>query len=945
MVEGRLEPSVIEAVEAHVDICSDCRRLLAAVARTDEPRGVAEGEGGFVPGETAGRYLILHRVGAGGMGEVYAAWDPELDRKIALKVVTDVHSEEPGAQDRLLREAKAMAAISHPHVISVYDVGRLDARVYLAMEYMDGGTLRSWLRCSPRPRWPAVVRRFLDAGEGLVAAHEVGLIHRDFKPDNVLVGAGERVYVTDFGLARAAMPTEPALVLDERDTQTRTAGTFAYAAPEQLVGDPIATHVDQFGFCVALWEGLYGVLPFEGQTPEVRLDAIRVGPGRVPSDSAVPAAVRRVLARGLAFAPVDRYPTLSDLLADLRRAAAPRRGLVWVAAGVALVALSTGAWALGSGEPAECDDGRSTWEPAWGGAARDQLRGEFEATGSSYARSTFEHFERQIDDYAEAWAGAYRAACVVGREPAHRESARARQACLERHRAQAFDLLDAMRKPDRLRMQRAVPEALRLPPVQECERPSTSSGPDDPRLAELRAEVETLSRLRRLGRIDEARPRMEAALERATALEADGLRALLSMNLGFIDSDAARLDQAQARLVESSLLALRAARPELAIKAYVGLMAVDGDRGRPEWVSHWEAMAGALLPRLGEASRYHSDLANAQAYAKLREGDLYGARVAFEEAVALSEQTLGVDHLDTLESRSMLAFVYSQLGQLDEALAIQRSVLAKQIDILGQVHRDVAASMRDIGTTLEQMSRTDEALESYEQSVALFIQIYGERHPSVATTWGNMAIALVRRDASRARSLLERAREILREVYEPSHPKSWILSHHLGRALARMGEHAQARALWDELLQTMGDAAQTHALGPRIYLGLGRSLGQLGEYEAARAWLRRAADLAALLHGEGHVETMYPVVEEGLISILEGKPDLALLERVVAFDARTSLQSYGIRARFYLAQALVARGGDHPRALQLAMDAHASVVEHDPQLAKQIDAWLDVHRR
>jgi eukaryotic-like serine/threonine-protein kinase len=284
-------------------------------------------------GARLGRYLIIERVGSGAMGVVYGAYDPELDRKIALKLLkgSEVGREDAG-RARLLREAKAMARLAHPNVIAVHDVGIFDGQVFLAMEFLGGGTLKSWLGARPR-HWREVRDAFVSAARGLAAAHAAGLVHRDFKPENVLLDRDGRPRVVDFGLAReaAAGAQEGTDAVgfaataessgNHLETLTRTGtimGTPAYMAPEQIVGDATDERTDQFSFCVALYEALYGERPFHGESLLQLLHNVSEGDLEpVPENRAVPAWIRRAVLRGLKADPAQRWPSMAPLIAAL----------------------------------------------------------------------------------------------------------------------------------------------------------------------------------------------------------------------------------------------------------------------------------------------------------------------------------------------------------------------------------------------------------------------------------------------------------------------------------------------------------------------------------------------------------------------------------------------------------------------------------------------------
>ena len=226
----------------------------------------------LVPATRVDRFLILDKLGQGGMGTVYAAYDTLLDRKVAMKVVRPDRRTAVGGvppRERLLREAQAMARLRHPNVVAVLEVGELGDDVYLTLELIEGQTLKAWLRATRRP-WRAVVDAFVAAGRGLAAAHAAGLVHRDFKPDNVLIGKDGRIQVADFGVVSMSHgPREPT---SSRDAAAGDSGDFtfsglrvgtpAYMAPEQHAGAVVDARADQFSFCVALWEGVFGERPF-----------------------------------------------------------------------------------------------------------------------------------------------------------------------------------------------------------------------------------------------------------------------------------------------------------------------------------------------------------------------------------------------------------------------------------------------------------------------------------------------------------------------------------------------------------------------------------------------------------------------------------------------------------------------------------------------------------
>jgi serine/threonine protein kinase len=390
-VSGSMPQSSVTKVEKHLAGCRDCRELVAALAGADdidsnaathrhEREVLTESQAGRLPtlsiGDRVGRYLVLSTLGTGGMGQVFAAYDPQLDRKIALKVLrANLGANTKDARARLKREAQAIAQLNHPNVVAVYDVGTTTngEDVYIAMEFVEGDTLTTWLKRWPRT-WREILEVFHQAARGLMAAHSVGLLHRDFKPDNVLVGGDGRVRVTDFGLARSLFgiddsgrgPTATAealkahadgspLLVDLTATGT-VLGTPRYMPPEQLLGPNIDARSDQFSFCVALYEALYGTHPLPGATSVAMLEEGKEA--LPPPDARLPATISRAVMRGLAKERTQRFPTLAALVTELTPAPerAPGRGFAIAVVGLIVIGVATAAVMASHGHDLVPDD-------------------------------------------------------------------------------------------------------------------------------------------------------------------------------------------------------------------------------------------------------------------------------------------------------------------------------------------------------------------------------------------------------------------------------------------------------------------------------------------------------------------------------------------------------------------------------------------------------------
>jgi serine/threonine protein kinase len=375
-VSGSLAATAISRVETHLAGCRDCRQLVAALAGDEADSNAATHKHEKIAedsqvakrpvlsiGDRVGRYLVLATLGSGGMGVVFTAYDPQLDRKVALKLLRanlGVNAKE--ARTRLKREAQAIAQLNHPNVVAVYDVGTTDGGdVYIAMEFVEGDTVSSWLKKWPRT-WREILDVFHQAGRGLMAAHSVGLLHRDFKPDNVLVGSDGRVRVTDFGLARSvflddstkgsisqataqakAHPDGSPLHVDLTATGT-VLGTPRYMPPEQLTGPTIDSRADQFSFCVALYEALYNTHPLKGSTSMSMLES---GEKAIPppESKGVPSQISRAVMRGLEQERQKRFPTMASLMNELTppQQRSPVKYIAMAAIGALLVTGATAA--------------------------------------------------------------------------------------------------------------------------------------------------------------------------------------------------------------------------------------------------------------------------------------------------------------------------------------------------------------------------------------------------------------------------------------------------------------------------------------------------------------------------------------------------------------------------------------------------------------------------
>ncbi len=420
--------------------------------------------------------MIIDRLGAGGMGVVYSAYDPELDRRIAVKLVSiEAGAEAQQGRDILLREAQAMARLSHPNVIAVHDVGTIGDGVFFAMERVDGGTLRQWL--AERRPWREMLAVFAQAGRGLAAAHAAGLVHRDFKPENVLMGKDGRARVTDFGVARALEKAILETVGNASASDNwlrpqvtrhgRVVGTPGYLAPEQFDG-PVTPQTDQFSFCVCLYEALVGQRPFSGATFSEYADEVRSKRVSFPPGADAPGFVREAVLRGLEKDPARRFPTMEGLLEALARDPRARR-LRLLATGLVLAALAVvvgRTLAVRAAEERACARLAARAQASWD-QRREPIGRAFAATGRPFAADAVRAVQSRLTAFSRTWGEARGAVCrkQAALPPALHVSA---GACLDQS-AQLMDETAALLgRADATMVQHAPQMVASLPPPRDC---------------------------------------------------------------------------------------------------------------------------------------------------------------------------------------------------------------------------------------------------------------------------------------------------------------------------------------------------------------------------------------------------------------------------------------------------------------------------------------------
>ena len=857
-------------------------------------------------GASVGRYVVLETLGTGGMGIVYAAFDPELDRKIALKLLRPGTRRDPElARARLLREAQTLAKLSHPSVITVHDVGTYEDQVFVAMEFVDGCDMGQWLREQPRGH-EELLPLLRMAGEGLAAAHAAGLVHRDFKPENVLVGRDGRVRVVDFGLARTADDEDAAASGAEEQTQAEpepeldsvdvsathrpsqrlteagaVMGTPRYMAPEQHRGTRADARSDQFSFCVALYEALYREHPFAGETVPQIAYSVLSGRIREPSRDAppVPAWLRRVVVRGLSVEPETRWPDMQTLLAALGGEPVRRTRLAMLG-GLGVVAVLASAWIYASDEGETCRGAERRLVGVWDDDVRTRLEQAFAAIERPYARDAFASTRDLLDAYASRWIGMHTEACraTAIRRERSQELLDRQMICLERRLKDVGALVSLLLHADEGVVEESVRAATRLPPLAQCddlealmaETPLT--GAQAERVAQIEDDLATARNLLHLARYDEGIRVARAAVEAARVVEHEASLARALLLLGRFLNQLAQTEEAEQAMLEAVWTADSAGDDLVRADAWKDLIWVVGVRQqRYAEAALMPEHATRALRRAGGSPEIEAELHNNLGVLARRKGD----------------DDAAIEH-----HRKALSLRRAQ-GEPDDPR--------------------LADSLVNLANALGGKDRLDEADAAMAEAQQIIEHQYGPRHPRMASALHSHGVLAYRRaDYAGAVDLLRAATEIRRSALGPDHPEVAGSLHDLGEALLRLGAADQAIESFARSVEL-----RETALGPD-HLHLANSLAGLG---LALLELRRPAEAA-------------PALERALrIREDQGGDPLTLAETQFALaralaDAPASPQT----------------DPDRPLALaEAARDAYAASGKH-AATHQEIETWL-VHRR
>jgi tetratricopeptide (TPR) repeat protein/predicted Ser/Thr protein kinase len=828
--------STSPSLEHHLSLCAECRELVSELSRAEVPAD-----------DRLSRFAIGALLGAGAFGRVYEAFDRELERTVALKLLK--RPDDPAAGARLLDEARIMAGLRHPNIVTVHDVGSARVGVFIVMERVRGETLAQWVRRA-RPSTEAILGVARMVGRALAAAHRAGVAHRDVKPDNVLIGADGHPYLVDFGLAldrplpstENAVPARSGSAALGGGTLTLSGsvvGTPAYLAPEQIepgAHDPLRS--DQFALCATVLDALRGAPSPRLSLAELPARQRRLGEqvGTLPIDR----RLRAALQRGLAPDPRDRFPSIDALLDAMRppRGARAAQGLALSVA--VIVAAAVGIWAVRDAEASaaeRCTAEAGSIEAVWNGAARARLERAFVASGTLGASRLAERSAAGYDALAAAWQREVDRACAPG------DASAGSLDCLRRVRLEVHASLEMLARGDPEIVPRAVLAHMVLTAPESCrdERWPSPSVSD----VELRA-LATARAGRVLGRFADGLA-LAAEGERHAG-EGTWLRAAFAMerceDLLFLD----RLEEARDACIHAAADADVARADTIRGRALAYLVYIVGyHQRRYDEAEELAGSARAVALRLGSPDELLGLLESHQGAVAYRRGDPSAASEAFSSAHTRFARTRGEGHPSTITARENVAIAAADLGRRVESAALLEGIAATQVDTLGEEHPNAARALHNLGATWIELGRYRDSGRVLERALSIRGGLLGETHRSTRST--ERLLARVELELGR----LDRAEAMLEALLAraaPGEERSTDVASvrmQLAEVSARRGHDADAIAQAGQALAIREERLGTddvELVEPLTLLA--RVAHRAARRDPAVAWLERAIAITEL---------------------------------------------------------------------------------------------------
>ncbi|WP_233278124.1 serine/threonine-protein kinase [Myxococcus stipitatus] len=842
---------------------------------------------------------MQEKLGAGAMGVVYAAEDPELGRRVALKMLRPEGGHKAKLQQRLLREAQALARLSHPNVVTLFDVGTHGDAIFLAMELIEGITLGEWMR--RRHPWEEVLQVFIHAGKGLEAAHSAGLVHRDFKPANILMGNDGRVFVTDFGIARSldqnseedsessgslelkVQPTDPLTLTGQ------VMGTPAYLAPELLQGQRGDARSDEFSFCVALHEALFGERPFRGSTLQELAEAARQGKVSPPKNRGdVPPHVLRAIRQGLSARPEDRFPSMRALLAAL--APPPRRKHARIL-GTLLLAGVLGAIATyGVTEhqrQTTCVREAEKSLVAWGPERREQVHAAFLATGVFYAPRAWSELSMFLDAYTAQWRALRTEACVAAKGEGALQAQRT-STCLDAQLWQLTATTEVLTKADATTVQNTRQITSSLEGLGRCRDPHTFSSrpqpPDGlrPQVDAVRSKLEKVRAHHLAHRLKEGLALSTALVEEQKSIGYKPLEAEVLLAHGSLLVFIGKKKEAVPVLYRALWAAEAAHDNEFSARAWIELIDAEGDTllSRPEDTERLVQHARTAVERLGRERipDLTTDLHTRLAVLRRSLNQLDEAEQEALLGLEFSRQHNPADNLHPINLMNELGQIYSARGLYEKALKVQQEALDLRERVLGSDNPALATSYNRIASASLAIGQRAVASRALSRAQALLDASSAPETSPMGTTMLNLGrISRIEGRTEEARRQYERAQQVSERTRGPNHisvvnvlSEKAILAH-------EQGQDGEALALVSEAVKRIENGQGPDTPGAVLPLTI-RGLVHLkaGRYPAARHELRDALAREEKGHGPQGKQVAPVLVSLARVALATQSPQEAL---------------------------------------------------------------------
>ncbi|HTR51157.1 MAG TPA: serine/threonine-protein kinase [Kofleriaceae bacterium] len=843
--------------------------------RTEAPATKREGPSGserirprpdrLARGATVGRYVIMDELGSGGMGVVYRAFDPELDRKVAIKLLqADATGESIGGQAWLQREAQAMARLSHPNVIAVYDVGSLPPdRVFVAMELVDGVTLRAWLKEEART-WREVVPLLRAAGAGLAAAHATGLVHRDFKPDNILVGRDLRVRVMDFGLARLQTDIDPPSG-ETPDSQIEAksplakhltevgslVGTPGYMAPELRAGHAADIRTDQFAFGVALYEALFKVRPYPKNAPK------GTKPKPPPTDAKVPASVVRVVMRAISIDPNERFASMDALLAELAIDPGARTRRV-VTAGIAVAALGgigAGGYVLYHARPEVCTGLDSRLAGVWDAPTKLRIKSAFDATKRPYAGKSFDALAHDLDAYSHEWVTTAVDSCQATRVRGEQteEALSLRTVCLDRRLDELRSLAQVLIHADGELVEKADQLGAGLEPLHRCSDVAALRAPGlpptEPKDVVSHAEQLLADAKAQLlaGHYLECVNAGTEAGHLADELHYAPWKAEALVVAGAAWAGANNVEKADEVCTAAVWKGLEGRSDGLTAEAALCAAATEAQHQAGQ-AKIWIQLARTIGGRNGNDPETELRALEVGGLVEASSGDVTASIATQQKALAFAERLAGDNVTELWRDEEVIGTTYARIGAWDQALPHLERALALHEAHVGPDHPDIATILTTLGAAYSKAARPDQARAAYIRALAIRERAEGPNSPALALTLNNAADGMIRGgDTAGALVYLDRAKVIAEKSLGDANPLTQAVATTRAEALAAEGRLADSRAQYDAVL-AIEAKLQSPLYGATLTSRMTTELGAR-QWTAAADFAQRA--IAVIEVGEG----------------------------------------------------------------------------------------------